>query len=152
MNERNGFYLIHLDDYIRHIDDKLALYAMLRQMEGLISKLPECASTTQVRKRMAEFSPRLKELWEGWNIPTRYLISGEPDDLSDVMDDELMEPEDAGYFNDGGYENGDGDVLADLAEYYLLELAKKAVSFAGELLEDGKELDFILNGDPGNDQ
>ena len=94
-------FLIHLDDYIRHIDDKLTLYAMLRQLEAAVGKLPECQSTADVRGQMAAFSPKLKELWNGWNIPVRYLISGELDDLSDVMEDELMEPEDAGYFCEG---------------------------------------------------
>ena len=91
----DNVFMIHLDDYIRHIDEKLELYAMLRQLEDAIGKLPECRSTAEARRRMAAFSPKLKELWEGWNIPRRYLVSGELDDLCDVMDDELMEPEDA---------------------------------------------------------
>ncbi len=97
----DNVFMIHLDDYIRHIDDKLELYAMLRQLEDAIGKLPVCRDTNQVRSRMAAFSPKLKELWEGWNIPKRYLVSGELDDLCEVMDDELMEPEDAGYFSEG---------------------------------------------------
>lgn len=96
----DDLFMIHLDDYIQHIDDELELYAMLRQLEAAISKLPECESTREVRERMAAFSPKIKELWEGWNIPACYLVSGELDDLADVMDDELMEPEDAGYYSE----------------------------------------------------
>ena len=41
----DNVFMIHLDDYIRHIDEKLELYAMLRQLEDAIGKLPECRST-----------------------------------------------------------------------------------------------------------
>lgn len=97
----DDLFMIHLDDYLSHIDDKLTLYAMLRQMEAVIGKLPECKATNQARKQMAAFSPRMNEMWEGWNIPMRYLVSCELDDLSEVMEDELMEPEDAGYYSEG---------------------------------------------------
>ena len=111
----DDIFLIHLDDYIQHIDDKLTLYAMLRQMEALISKLPDCEATSQVREQMAAFSPKIKEMWEDWNIPAGYLISGELDDLSDVMDDELMEPEDAGYYHEGSDIYAGEDDAADHA-------------------------------------
>lgn len=162
----DDMFMIYLDDYIRHIDDKLTLYAMLRRLEEDIGKPPECDSTAALRSRMEGYAPRLDEMWEGWNIPLRYLISGELDDLSDLMDEELMEPEDAGYFcaesyaisedEDGGddYEPDYADALADTAEYYLLELAKKALHFAqvasdhaGELLHDCEEMTFFFYGD-----
>ncbi len=119
-----NLYLIHLDDYIQHIDDKLELYAMLRQLEAAIGKLPECQSTREVRERMAAFSPKIKELWDCWNIPARYLVSGELDDLHDVMDDELMEPEDVGYYNEDSeiyaYEDEGGSFAPELADHELL--------------------------------
>lgn len=118
----DNVFMIHLDDYIRHIDEKLELYAMLRQLEDAIGKLPECRSTAEARRRMAAFSPKLKKLWEGWNIPRRYLVSGELDDLCDVMDDELMEPEDAGYFSEGSdiRAGGDAPAVPELADHELL--------------------------------
>lgn len=58
----DNVFMIHLDDYIRHIDEKLELYAMLRQLEDAIGKLPECRSTAEARRCMAAFSPKLKEL------------------------------------------------------------------------------------------
>ena len=158
-------YLIFKDDYIRHIDDKLTLYAMLRQLEAVIEKLPECAATADVRARMAAYSPRIKEMWSGWNIPARYLVSGDEADLSDLMEDELMEPEDAGYFCAESYsfpnEDESSDYssdLADLAESYLTETAKKAVRFArtaaeqaNELLNDYEDLRLIFYGNEAKD-
>ena len=118
----DNVYLIHLDDYVRHIDDKLTLYAMLRQLEDAIGKMPECKAADDVRSRMAAFSPKIKEMWAGWNIPVRYLVSGEVDDLNDIMEDELIEPEDAGYFNDGGDDNDGSDArpAPTLADHQLL--------------------------------
>ena len=113
-------FMIHLDDYIRHIDEKLELYAMLRQLEEAIGKLPECKSTAEARQCMAAFAPKLKELWESWNIPQRYFVSGELDDLCDVMDDELMEPEDAGYFSEGSDIRAGKNAIPELADHELL--------------------------------
>lgn len=156
-------HMIYFDDYIRHIDDKLTLYVMLRRLEEDIAKLPECESTADLRARMEAYAPQVKEMWDSWNIPLRYLISGDTDDLSDLMGEELMEPEDAGYFcaesfafsaDEEDDEPDYADELADTAEYYLMELAKKALRFAqvatdhaGELLRDCEELSFIFYGD-----
>lgn len=159
----NNVYLIHPFDYIRHIDDKLMLYVMLRRLKEDIDKLPECESTAAVRTRMEAYAPQVDELWDSWNIPLRYLVSGDTDDLSDLMGEELMEPEDAGYFcaesfafsaDEEDDEPDYADELTDTAEYYLMELAKKALHFAqvatdhaGELLRDCEELSFIFYGD-----
>ena len=37
MNDK--MYLIHEDDYIKHIDDKVALYTMVKQLSFMIAKL-----------------------------------------------------------------------------------------------------------------
>jgi hypothetical protein len=154
----DNIFMIHLDDYIQHIDDKLTLYAMLRQLEETIKKLPDCQSTAEVREQMTAFLPRIVEMWNDWNIPLRYLVSGELDDLCDVMDDELMEPEDAGYFSAESYaltnpdEGADhGGELAALMDVYVLELAQKVLNFADEALNLASEItsvcDDLLSGD-----
>jgi hypothetical protein len=150
----DDIFMIHLDDYIQHIDDKLTLYAMLRQLEAAIRMLPKCRDTAQVRGQMEAFSPKIREMWAGWNIPSSYLVSGELDDLTDVMDDELMEPEDAGYFSAESYAltNPDqGGELAYLMDVYVLELAQKVLNFADEALNLASEItgvcDDLLSGD-----
>ena len=102
----DDLYLIHSSDYIRHIEDKLTLYSMLRQLEDSVAKLPVRAATADIRSRMAAYSPKIRKMWDGWNIPVRYLVSGDEKDLSDLMEDELTEPEDAGFFNDGTVSGG----------------------------------------------
>jgi hypothetical protein len=150
----DDIFMIHLDDYIQHIDDKLTLYAMLRQLEAAIRMLPKCRDTAQVRGQMEAFSPKIREMWAGWNIPSSYLVSGELDDLADVMDDELMEPEDAGYFSAESYALTNPDQGGELAyrmDVYVLELAQKVLNFAGEALSLASEItgvcDDLLSGD-----
>ena len=36
----NELYLIHREDYVGHIDDKVRLYSMLKQINHMISRLP----------------------------------------------------------------------------------------------------------------
>lgn len=159
----DNVYLIHQDDYIRHIDDKVTLYAMLHQLESAVAKLPDCWETADVRSMMETFASEIQELWDGWNIPARYLVTGDEDDLSELMEDELMEPEDAGYFCEESYDFNEDDYvpdysdeLADIAEHYLTETAKKALRFAEaatgyahELLSDCEEMNFLFYGDEG---
>lgn len=141
----DNVFMIHLTDYIQHIDDKLLLFAMLKQLEDAIDKLPKCRETAEVRQRMAAFAPKLHELRESWNIPVRYLISGELDDLQDVMDAELMEPEDLGYYCTGDYEDESACAL-EKAEENLLALSQRVIEFSGELLTESKKLIDILDG------
>ena len=122
-------FVIHLDDYIRHIEDKLTLHAMLRQLEAAVSKLPVCESTKEVHRLMQNYAPAFKEMWEGWNIPIRYLVSGELDDLSDLMAEELAEPEDMGYFSEDSDIYAGEDFIPDAEDYEmfaaLVDLVKK---------------------------
>ena len=100
--ENEKMYLIHEDDYIRHIDEKLELYAMLRQMASAVKKLPETKSTADAKRTAEIFSTKALMLYEGWGIPDRYLITADTVDLREVMENELCEPEDAGYIPDDG--------------------------------------------------
>ncbi|MCD8099398.1 MAG: hypothetical protein LUE06_02295 [Oscillospiraceae bacterium] len=161
-------YMIHLDDYLHRIDDMLTLYVMLRQTEAAISKLPDCESSAELRRHMASLSPYIKEMWDSWNIPARYLASGDVEDLRGIMDEELIEPEDAGYFCEesrAAVADVFAEERADLAKYYLFELTKKSVDFTLQiakfarevgdftkgLLADRKELDFLFCGDEETD-
>lgn len=100
--ENKKMYLIHEDDYIRHIDEKLELYAMLRQMASAVKKLPEMKSTRDAKQTADIFSTKAMMLYEGWDIPDRYLITADTDDLRELMENELCEPEDAGFIPDDG--------------------------------------------------
>ena len=90
----NNLYLIHEDDYLNHIDDKVRLYSMLKQLTFLIGKNHDPRA---VRELAGRFQKVNEELFRAWGIPGSYLVTGDKDDLRDLMDAELSDPEDAGY-------------------------------------------------------
>ena len=90
----NNLYLIHEDDYLSHIDDKVRLYSMLKQLTFLIGKNHDPRA---VRELAGRFQKVNEELFRAWGIPGSYLVTGDKDDLRDLMDAELSDPEEAGY-------------------------------------------------------
>lgn len=101
MNKRKGKYLIDFEDYIRHIDEKLYLYAMVRKLSLIIQELPDNRKTRRLKNLTEYYAPQLKELWESWCINSRYFVCPEQSFIEKQLDDELMEPEDAGYYCEG---------------------------------------------------
>ena len=101
--ENEKMHLIHEDDYIRHIDEKLELYAMLRQLIFHLRRIPDTsACARKVREIANTYDIRSDELFDGWGIPGSYMVTGDPDELCELMENELIEPEDAGYYPDDG--------------------------------------------------
>lgn len=98
--ENEKMYLIHEDDYIRHIDEKLELYAMLRQAASAVKKLPDSKANKEAKRIAGIYSDRAEAMYDGWGIPDRYLITADMDDLCELMENELIEPEEAGYYPD----------------------------------------------------
>lgn len=129
-------YLIHEDDYLKHIEDKTALYSMLCQLAYSVRALPDCPFTQQVKKLADAYDISADEHFKSWGIPRSYHKTGDVDDLSELMDNELIEPEDAGY-----YTGDDGDVFEydddydepDVAE--LLRVSKELSGVSAHLLE-----------------
>lgn len=115
--ENEKMYLIHEDDYIRHIDEKLELYAMLRQTASAVKKLPDSKASKEAKRIAGIYSDRALAMYESWGIPDRYLITADLDDLCELMENELIEPEDAGYYpDDGDCPCCDGERCCDYAE------------------------------------
>lgn len=131
--ENEELYLIHKEDYIRHIDEKLELYAMLRQIISVINKMPNCDAARDAKKTAAVYTGKCDSLFESWGIPKRYLVVGDTDDLRELMENELILPEDAGYVPLGEYN-------ADVFEYYDDDYGETGI-FA--LLAVSKELNAV---------
>lgn len=131
--ENEELYLIHKEDYIRHIDEKLELYAMLRQIISVINKMPNCDAARDAKKTAAVYTEKCDSLFESWDIPKRYLVVGDTDDLRELMENELILPEDAGYVPLGEYN-------ADVFEYYDDDYGETGIS---ALLAVSKELNAV---------
>ena len=99
----NELYLIHREDYISHIDDKVRLYSMLKQINHMIARLPNNRGNKELSNIAACFDKISEEMFRSWGIPKTYLVFGCEADLSDLMENELIAPEDAGYIEADQY-------------------------------------------------
>lgn len=96
MNYENLF-LIHEDTYIDHINEKIQLYSMVKQLTNMVKTLPSNRGSAELTRLAATFDKKSDEMFKSWNIPASYLIFGDEDDLTGIMLDELLSPEAAGF-------------------------------------------------------
>ena len=94
----NEHYLIHKDDYIRHIDEKLMLYSFVQQLAHHIGKLKPTHANESIMKMAGVYAASAGKLFDSWGIPKSYLVFGNEDALAELMENELIAPEDAGYY------------------------------------------------------
>ena len=71
---------------------------MMKQLNHMISKLPVNDRTMELIKLSARFDGLTEEMYRNWGIPKSYLIFGNMEDLNELMENELIAPEDAGYY------------------------------------------------------
>ncbi len=86
----NELYLIHLDDYLSHIDGKLDMYDLLLELVRSVRKDLEAGEPSQAMRTLCGYEQQAHEMYEGWDISDAYTDSGDPDDLAQLMEDELM--------------------------------------------------------------
>ena len=91
-------YLIHEDDYIKHIDEKIALYSMVKQLTHHIARLAPNRANKALSNMSKVFDRATGDMFRSWGIPMSYLVFDNKDDLAELMENELIEPEEAGYF------------------------------------------------------
>lgn len=95
-------YLIHEGTYIDHINEKVQLYSMVKQLNHLVKNLPSNRGSKDLSRMAAVFEKRSEEMFKSWNIPGSYLIFGDEADLTGLMTAELSPPELAGYVHCDG--------------------------------------------------
>lgn len=94
----NEHYLIHKDDYISHIDDKFQLFMMLQGLTNLVSKLPPDEKNIPAIALAKHHRNESEKMFKTWGIPRSYMLFGSEADLAELMENELIAPEDAGYY------------------------------------------------------
>ena len=94
----NKLYLISEEDYIKHIEEKATLYAMLKQVACRVLKLPANRGSKSLSTLTRKAEVTADTMFHSWGIPVSYLYTGDSDKLAFLMENELIEPEDAGYF------------------------------------------------------
>ena len=114
----NELYLIHEDDYLRHIDHKLEMYHLLLELvRALRDDLAEGETARAVRD-LCSYEQQAHILFEGWTIPDEYAESGDPDDLAQLMEEDSED-------------NGEGKSLSEL----LLRTAELMTRSAATMLD-----------------
>lgn len=118
-------YMIEEKTYIKHIDDEVHLYGLLRQLAFLAGKVKEPEDAEHLMDTARRYGEIAEEKFEGWNIPGRYMVFGDKADLAGLMKKELAELEvfDADEETENEGESGLRDdfavfldTLADMAE------------------------------------
>ncbi len=94
-------YLIQTEDYIKHIDDKVRMYGFVKQLVHGISKLPATKGNQKIKEIAVIYGKIIEEQFASWGIPGSYIVTGNAEELTELMENELIEPEDAGYFTAG---------------------------------------------------
>lgn len=94
----NKLYLISEEDYIKHIEEKAALYAMLKQVACRVLKLPANRGSKNLSTLTRKAEVTADTMFHSWGIPVSYLYTGDSNKLAFLMENELIAPEDAGYF------------------------------------------------------
>ena len=124
----NELYLIHEDDYLRHIDHKLEMYHLLLELvRALRDDLAEGETARAVRD-LCSYEQQAHILFEGWTIPDEYAESGDPDDLAQLMEEELLP---AGESEEDSEDNGEEKSLSEL----LLRTAELMTRSAATMLD-----------------
>lgn len=88
-------YLIAGDTYHKHIDEEVHLYGLLHQLAFIASKVKDTEDMEHLKDTALRYGQIAEELFEGWNIPGRYLVYGDKTDLENLKNVELIEVEPA---------------------------------------------------------
>ena len=149
----NEMYLIHKDDYLNHIDNQLRLYVMVKQLALNIKRLAPNRGSKKISDMANNYNVIAESLFKSLGIPKSYILFGDEASLAELMENELIAPEDAGYYpiDDEGEcccgdccgccdyddedEDDDGEAIAEFMEGF------------GSLLTDFNELARNIFGD-----
>lgn len=88
---KNKLYIIDGKTYLNHINDEVHLYGLLHQLAFLAGRIKDEEDVFHVLDTAKRYGEIAEEKFQGWDIPGRYLVFGDPKDLKDLMAKELAE-------------------------------------------------------------
>ena len=88
---KNKIYIIEGKTYLNHINDEVHLYGLLHQLAFLAGRIKDEEDVFHVLDTAKRYGEIAEEKFQGWDIPGRYLVFGDPKDLKDLMARELAE-------------------------------------------------------------
>ena len=90
---KNKIYIIDGKTYPSHTNDEVHLYGLLHQLAFLAGRIKDEEDVFHVLDTAKRYGEIAEEKFQGWDIPGRYLVFGDPKDLKGLMDKELDEVE-----------------------------------------------------------
>lgn len=105
----NEMYLIHKDDYINHIDNQLHLYVMVKQLALNIKRLAPNRGSKKISDMANHYNAIAESMFKSLGIPKSYMLFGDEEALAELMENELIAPEDAGYYPIDDEDECDGE-------------------------------------------
>lgn len=90
---KNKIYIIDGKTYLSHINDEVRLYGLLHQLAFLAGRIKDEEDVFHVLDTAKRYGEIAEEKFQGWGIPGRYLVFGDPKDLNDLIEKELDEVE-----------------------------------------------------------
>lgn len=152
----SGLYLIHEDNYIAHIDDKVGMYDLLIRLVQEAREQLAVGCIPKALRVLAKFEAEAKETFAEWGVPASYIESGDEDELYGVMLDDLMstttedtedyffedysvDPIDSYEFeNEDAFEDDESSVSSELLEIAssLTDTANHALKLCSRVMEE----------------
>ena len=86
----SGLYLIHGDDYISHIDDKVEMFDFLLSMAREAREQLATGRAPAALRVLAKYEKEAIEAFETWGIPESYIESGDEGELAELIENDLL--------------------------------------------------------------
>lgn len=91
-------YLIHEEDYVKHIRDKDRLFWLLKRMIKQVIDLQPTRDNKELFMSAIQIGCDIDREYVSWGIPLGFSCKGTADELRELMENELIAPEEAGYY------------------------------------------------------
>lgn len=89
MENKKNRYVIEKSVYEKHIDDEVHLYGLLHQLASQAERIRDEEDVFHLLDTVKKYGAIADEMFDGWDIPGRYLVFGEKKDLAGLREKEL---------------------------------------------------------------
>ena len=91
MSKSNNVYMIGEAAYEDIVDQRILLYGYVRQLAFLAKKATTIEDFCHLKEVAHIYGKLAENLFGSWDIPNRYLVSGNTDDLEGIKNIELLD-------------------------------------------------------------
>ena len=88
--------LIDKDTDLEHVNDKVRLCAMVKQLAAEAKELPCSKAGNPLCELAAVYESKASEIFDELGIPASYPVTFDEDELGDLLEADLFEPEEVG--------------------------------------------------------